>query len=128
MLPRRPILRAALLFAAGAALISFYLLAVNLTRAMPRCIIHAITGLQCPGCGSQRALHAILGGDIAGAVSANFLLPFLLLYLLVLAARWINPSSPRVGRLYSRLTSPLALRILLALILLWFILRNIIHC
>ena len=33
---------------------------------MPQCVFHRLTGLQCVGCGSQRMLHALLHGDIAG--------------------------------------------------------------
>jgi len=40
----------------------------------PRCELHRLTGLLCPGCGSQRALHALTHGDIATAVRSNALL------------------------------------------------------
>ena len=47
----------------------------------PKCIFHSITGLQCPGCGSQRAMHALLNLEIGEAVRYNALfvaaLPFL---------------------------------------------------
>ena len=33
----------------------------------PRCTFLTLTGYQCPGCGSQRALHALLHGDIVVA-------------------------------------------------------------
>ena len=42
----------------------------------PPCVFHAMTGLQCPGCGSTRALHHLLHGDVAGAFRLN---PFLFL-------------------------------------------------
>jgi hypothetical protein len=40
----------------------------------PRCELHRLTGLHCPGCGSQRALHALTHGDFAAALRANALL------------------------------------------------------
>lgn len=40
----------------------------------PRCPFHLLTGLLCPGCGSQRALHALLHLDLAGAARHNALL------------------------------------------------------
>src|SRR3954468_5483976 len=40
----------------------------------PRCAFHALTGLQCPGCGTTRALHHLLHGDIAGAFRLNAML------------------------------------------------------
>jgi hypothetical protein len=38
---------------------------------MPPCLFHAVTGLNCPGCGSFRALHALLHGDILVAFDYN---------------------------------------------------------
>jgi hypothetical protein len=41
------------------------------TRLFPPCVFHALTGLHCPGCGSLRALHRLLHGDLAGALRFN---------------------------------------------------------
>ena len=50
----------------------------------PQCPFYELTGFNCPGCGSQRALHAILHGDLAAAVNYNLLfvvsLPFIAAY------------------------------------------------
>lgn len=51
----------------------------------PKCLFHAATGLACPGCGTTRALHALLTLDPIAAFRFNpllFLLP-------PLAALWI---------------------------------------
>ena len=37
----------------------------------PRCVFHVITGLECPGCGGTRALHALLHGRLAEAYRLN---------------------------------------------------------
>lgn len=42
----------------------------------PRCPLHAVTGLHCPGCGSTRALHSLLHGDLLGALKMNAFLVF----------------------------------------------------
>lgn len=38
---------------------------------MPRCVFRAATGYDCPGCGFQRALHALLHGRVADAWDYN---------------------------------------------------------
>ena|SRR5271166_2829815 len=47
----------------------------------PPCPVHYLTGWYCPGCGSLRAIHALLHGDVRLAWSMNpltiVLLPFL---------------------------------------------------
>lgn len=52
----------------------------------PQCPLHALTGLNCPGCGLTRGFHALFRGDVLGALHYNLLLPiyaFIFGYLLV---------------------------------------------
>ena len=52
-------------------------------RLFPFCPIHKLTGLSCPSCGNQRALHAILQGDFLSALRYNFFIIFTVLFLVV---------------------------------------------
>lgn len=45
----------------------------------PGCLFHAVTGYYCPGCGMTRAMHALVHGDMAGALAMNPLMVSLLL-------------------------------------------------
>lgn len=54
---------------------------------LPPCPLRTLTGLYCPGCGSTRALHDLLHGDIAGALAMNPLLVVALPVLLLMALR-----------------------------------------
>lgn len=63
---------------------------------VPRCPFHALTGLDCPACGGQRALHSLLHGEVAEALRFN---PFLVIsvpYFLVVA--WTSFDKGRVAR------------------------------
>ncbi|MBR5918892.1 MAG: DUF2752 domain-containing protein, partial [Prevotella sp.] len=51
---------------------------------MPKCPVKLLTGLDCPGCGGQRAAHAMLQGDVAGAIRYNWFLLYAAPYLLLL--------------------------------------------
>ncbi len=44
----------------------------------PPCVFHAATGLQCPGCGSSRAVHALVHGEFLAGVHDNALLVLVL--------------------------------------------------
>lgn len=73
---------------------------------LPPCPFHALTGLYCPGCGSTRALHALLGGDIGQAMAMN---PLLVLLLPVLALMALNAAGwhpPRSQWLWRGLRKP----------------------
>ena len=51
----------------------------------PRCFFHALTGFECPGCGTSRALHCLVHGKIIAAFSYNPILFLAIPTLLVLA-------------------------------------------
>ncbi len=59
----------------------------QVTRFYPPCPVHALTGYDCPGCGTQRAVHQLLNGNIASAWHCNPLtliaIPYATLGLLV---------------------------------------------
>jgi hypothetical protein len=53
----------------------------------PVCLFHALTGLNCPGCGMTRALYALLHGHVRLALKDNALLVLALPALLIALAR-----------------------------------------
>ncbi len=90
----------------------------------PRCPVYMLTGWECPGCGSQRALHALLNGDIAEAWRLNaFLLCMAPVIALLLFSEFFRDRYPRLNRV---VTSRPAVITFVALIVAWTILRNVI--
>ena len=105
----------------------------------PKCPFHMLTGLECPGCGSQRAIHSLLNGDIAAAIHYNLLIvlsiPYLsLLAILEIAKRIILSTKPldrtktklltAISRIIGFLYHGKAILTVIAIILLFWIFRN----
>lgn len=88
----------------------------------PRCPSKLLTGYDCPGCGTLRALHALSHGDVAAAWRFNAALFF----ALPAAAVFFIGDMPRAPRWASAAAhwrySP---GILLAAIVLWTVFRNL---
>jgi hypothetical protein len=53
----------------------------------PPCSFHALTGLYCPGCGTTRAVHYLLHGDLMEALAMNPLMVVSLPILVLLFFR-----------------------------------------
>lgn len=53
----------------------------------PVCVFHRVTGLDCPACGSLRAMHQLLHGNIISAMGFN---AFTVLSLPLAAGLWIR--------------------------------------
>lgn len=88
----------------------------------PRCPVKWLTGLDCPGCGSARALHSLLHGEFAKALAYNPWLPAVL-FMSILAII----GSARPGKIRRFIHSPLTLGIFIGLSFGWMIFRNLYH-
>lgn len=93
----------------------------------PKCIFHALTGLECPGCGSQRAIYQLLNGNIAEAMHYNALAVIAIPYI---AAGIVLHSGiaggPRTESLKRKLYGSKAAFAALAIIVAFWIARNFI--
>lgn len=118
---RRVLIAAICIAAVGLGLL--YLLVEPSSGLYPRCMFKMLTGLSCPGCGSQRAVHAMLGGDFRAAFGYNalFIIELPLLALLALS-RALGQRAPRLGRM---LSARFFILFILATIIIWTIVRNI---
>lgn len=91
-----------------------------------QCTFHRLTGYLCPGCGGQRAIHALLHGNIIEAFHDNVLiiliLPLLVFYYIVLGQGYLlsNKKFENYGNFKT-----VYLYIFIAVLVLFFILRNI---
>lgn len=123
--PKRILLLTAMVIVAGSVLAIFHQFNPVQHGFFPRCWLHSTTGLHCPGCGGQRAVHALLNGDIAGAARNNLIFVLSLgigawFGLAELYRRWkkLPPRLPRAG-------APTIVWVLLAAVFLFGIARNI---
>lgn len=85
MAPARPGARwgaaGLLAVAAGAAALVYFVDPAAGAWFYPRCPLLTLTGLECPGCGSTRAVHRLLHGELGAALALN---PLLAVYLPIL--------------------------------------------
>ena len=108
---------------AAAAMGLLYIYVEPSSGLYPRCGFKMLTGLSCPGCGCQRALHALAAGDLRAAVGYNalFILELPLLALLAVSGL-LGQRAPRLRRI---LGGKIFILTILATIIIWTIVRNI---
>lgn len=108
-----------------AALLAIYIYATfdPETTAFPKCPFFWATGLKCPGCGSQRALHQLLHMHVGAAFGYNAcLVIFIPVLLFLLSAEILRDKAPG----YYRASHHPALGwTLLILLLFWWVFRNL---
>lgn len=90
----------------------------------PECLFYKATNLHCPGCGSQRAIHKLLHGNIIEGLKHNLLL---LLLFIVLAYQCfiflMNRYTSKKTK--SLLHRSIVTKTILIVVILFWILRNI---
>lgn len=96
------------------------------SNLFPKCPFRVLTGYECPGCGSQRAVHHLLNLEIKNAIKANALLVFSIPYILLLVfAELLKSKSKFFMNLYKTLYNSKAIWAVFVIIVFWWIARNL---
>jgi hypothetical protein len=111
-----------LIIAAAGMLLLFYLFDAR-KGGFPPCPFFKLTGLLCPGCGSQRSLSALLHGEVIEAMQFNPLLVGSLPLLIHAVLVFLKTGGKERPRL---LYHPLFAKLILMVVLLFWVARNVV--
>lgn len=105
------------------AIVLIYIIFDPSTTPFPRCPFLMATGWECPGCGSQRAIHALLHGNIHQAWQQNALLVLSIPVIIVMVtAQLLRNKYPSF---YNAVNSRWVIWSILVIIVGWWIGRNL---
>ncbi len=92
----------------------------------PKCPVKVLTGLDCPGCGSQRAIHYLLNLDVVQAFKMNALLVLAIPYVITnFVFDLVKEPGPKLQKWRKRLFGEKAIYFILIVITVYTVLRNI---
>lgn len=120
---RRTLTTVVLVVGAAIAAMLYFAFDPAESRLAPKCMFYMLTGWECPGCGSQRMLHALLHGDIGDAWKANPVVLCMLPWLGVMAVAAARRL--RAPRFYAAVNSLPAIIITSSVLLAWGVFRNL---
>ncbi|TDE15146.1 DUF2752 domain-containing protein [Actinomadura sp. 6K520] len=90
----------------------------------PTCPFLALTGFQCPGCGSMRTIHALAHGHVQDALALNVLTVAVIPALIFFWSRWaLARAKDRPTR--TKAAHPAFIWVFFAVILLFWLVRNL---
>jgi len=93
----------------------------------PKCPFKALTGFDCPGCGSQRAVHSLLHFDITSAFRANPLFILSLPYIIIGLLFDIVPlKNEKLQQMRKLLYGRSAICIVFLIVFAYWIFRNVV--
>lgn len=120
---KRRILMGVAVAVAAAALIAIYGALEPAEAGFPRCPFLTLTGWQCPGCGSQRAAHALLHGRLGEAWGYNAVMVCVLPLLGLLGVAELMRA--RWPRFHAALNSRAMCLGVAGLFVVWCVVRNL---
>lgn len=88
----------------------------------PQCPSRLLTGYLCPGCGSSRAMHALVHGHIAAAWHYNAALLFALPLMALLVAGKVAGPTSRLRRIMQHPAVPIVVTVS---VIVWTVVRNL---
>lgn len=110
----------------GIAAVVYYIYDPSLPQnPFPPCPTSYLWGLECPGCGSQRAFHALLHFDIPRAFSYNPVMIVALPYVLLGIYFEYFGGKQKYPNMRRRLFGKTATIVTFIVVIVYFILRNV---
>lgn len=91
----------------------------------PQCTFHKITGMQCPGCGMQRAFHHIIHWEIGTAMAYNPLVVLAIPYFLLFIGFQTPVMKNKLPAVKKTLYQPRAAWVWMGILVIFWILRNL---
>ncbi len=114
---------ATIIIAACGALWLYFAIDPATSRLMPKCMFRLLTGYDCPACGGQRALHALLHGQFLRALMFNPFALYSIPYFLLVA--YTTFSHDRFAqRLHPIVQHRWSIWAYIILFCLWWVVRN----
>lgn len=92
---------------------------------MPKCPFKLITGLSCPGCGIQRAIHALFHGRVEEAISYNYFLVYSGPYAVSFVILWLLPNNKNREKLRKIIENKYVVDFYILSFMIWFFVRNV---
>lgn len=106
-------------------IIIFYFVNPEHSGLFPKCAFYSLTGLQCPACGTQRAVYHLLHFHVIEALKYNLFLVISVPYLLALiVVQWFDKNN-KLHKLRTFCHHYKTIRVYILLIILWWIGRNL---
>lgn len=106
------------------AVVSLYFYDPMVASFSYRCPVKTLTGFDCPGCGGQRAIHALLHFRIREAIAYNPFLIIVALYISVVVSIELM-HGPCIDRMRRIVLGSRVVWIYLTIMFIWAIVRNL---
>lgn len=92
-----------------------------------QCPFRLLTGLQCPGCGGQRAAYALLHGHLMEALRCNLFLVYAGPYALALVVENMLPDGTVRRKMSHILENQWVVWFYIVTFCIWLVVRNLLH-
>jgi len=109
------------------AVVVFYFFDPLKYSFFPKCPFKAMTGYDCPGCGFQRAVHALLHGNFMQAIRYNLFLVIGVPYLLAVFAGNYLLTGEKQKKVLAVVEGKALAITYVVLFFIWLFVRNYLH-
>lgn len=96
-------------------------------KMMLPCPFKLLTGLQCPACGMQRALYAVLHGHWREAIEYNYFFIFSVPYAGLLTLASVLPTGELSNKCLKILEHKYVVNSYVIAFFVWLVIRNVLH-